>query len=60
MLAYGTETLEAKDFVRTGLVLTVIALALVMLLGTTYWSLARLCLSEKAMRIEIATVIYFQ
>jgi sodium-dependent dicarboxylate transporter 2/3/5 len=37
MLAYGTETLEAKDFVRTGLVLTVIALALVMLLGTTYW-----------------------
>jgi len=37
MLAYGTETFEAKDFVRTGLVLTVIALALVMLLGTTYW-----------------------
>jgi hypothetical protein len=27
----------AKDFVRTGLVLTVIALALVMLLGATYW-----------------------
>jgi anion transporter len=37
MLAYGTETFEANDFVRTGLVLTVIALALVMLLGTTYW-----------------------
>ena len=28
---------EAKDFVRTGLVLTVIALGLVMLLGVTYW-----------------------
>lgn len=37
MVAYGTETFEAKDFVRTGLVLTVIALALVMLLGVTYW-----------------------
>ena len=29
--------LQARDFVRTGLVLTVIALALVMLLGATYW-----------------------
>jgi solute carrier family 13 (sodium-dependent dicarboxylate transporter), member 2/3/5 len=37
MVAYGTETFEARDFVRTGLVLTVIALALVMLLGVTYW-----------------------
>ncbi|WP_027579818.1 DASS family sodium-coupled anion symporter [Bradyrhizobium sp. Ai1a-2] len=37
MVAYGTETFDAKDFVRTGLVLTIIALALVMLLGTTYW-----------------------
>jgi anion transporter len=37
MLAYGTETFDAKDFVRTGLVVTVIALALVMLLGATYW-----------------------
>ncbi|MDO9564603.1 MAG: anion permease, partial [Bradyrhizobium sp.] len=37
MVAYGTETFDAKDFVRTGLVLTVIALALVMLLGATYW-----------------------
>ena len=37
MVAYGTETFEAKDFVRTGLVLTVIAFALVMLLGATYW-----------------------
>src|SRR5450631_3920359 len=37
MVAYGTETFDAKDFVRTGLVLTVIALGLVMLLGATYW-----------------------
>jgi sodium-dependent dicarboxylate transporter 2/3/5 len=37
MVAYGTETFSAKDFVRTGLVLTVIAFALVMLLGATYW-----------------------
>jgi sodium-dependent dicarboxylate transporter 2/3/5 len=37
VVAYGTETFEARDFVRTGLVLTAIAFALVMLLGATYW-----------------------
>ncbi len=37
MVAYGTETFQARDFVRTGLVLTVIACALVMVLGATYW-----------------------
>jgi sodium-dependent dicarboxylate transporter 2/3/5 len=37
MVAYGTETFSARDFVRTGFVLTIIALALVMLLGATYW-----------------------
>jgi anion transporter len=37
MVAYGTETFEARDFVRTGLVLTVIAMVLVMALGATYW-----------------------
>lgn len=37
MLAYGTETFEARDFVRTGVVLTLVALALVMLLGASYW-----------------------
>jgi anion transporter len=37
MVAYGTDTFAAKDFVRTGLVLTVIAFALVMVLGATYW-----------------------
>ena len=37
MVAYGTDTFSARDFVRTGFVLTIIALALVMLLGATYW-----------------------
>ncbi len=37
MVAYGTDTFEAKDFVRTGLVLTLVACALVMLMGATYW-----------------------
>jgi sodium-dependent dicarboxylate transporter 2/3/5 len=37
MVAYGTETFKARDFVRTGLVLTVIALSLVLALGATYW-----------------------
>lgn len=37
MVAYGTETFSARDFVRTGLVLTVVALVLVMVLGATYW-----------------------
>lgn len=37
MVAYGTETFAARDFVRTGLVLTAIAMALVMLLGATNW-----------------------
>lgn len=37
MVAYGTGTFEARDFVRTGLVLTVIAYALVLILGATYW-----------------------
>ena len=37
MVAYGTETFEARDFVRTGLILTLVAIALVMGLGVTYW-----------------------
>jgi len=37
MVAYGTETFAARDFVRTGLVLTVFAYALTLLLGATYW-----------------------
>lgn len=37
MVAYGTDTFAVKDFVRTGLVLTVIGFGLVLLLGATYW-----------------------
>lgn len=37
MVAYGTETFAPRDLLRTGLVLTVIALALVMGLAATYW-----------------------
>lgn len=33
LVAYGTETFAARDFVRTGLVLTAIAYALVVVLG---------------------------
>lgn len=38
MIAYGTDTFEARDFVRTGLVITLAALALLVLFGLTYWS----------------------
>jgi anion transporter len=37
MVAYGTDTFTARDFVRTGLVLTIIAFVLVMGLAATYW-----------------------
>ena len=37
MVAYSTGTFAARDFIRTSLVLTAIAMALVMLLGGTYW-----------------------
>jgi anion transporter len=37
MVAYGTGTFEVRDFVRTGVPLTLIAYALIMLLGATYW-----------------------
>jgi len=37
MVAYGTETFEVKDFIKTGIPLTFIAFALIMLLGATYW-----------------------
>jgi solute carrier family 13 (sodium-dependent dicarboxylate transporter), member 2/3/5 len=38
MVAYGTETFAVKDFVRTGLALTVVGYLLVLLFGVTYWS----------------------
>jgi anion transporter len=37
MVAYGTDTFSARDFIRTGLVLTVLACGLTMLFGATYW-----------------------
>src|ERR1700730_12976780 len=37
MVAYGTETFDARDFVRTGLVITVLAYLLTLLFGATYW-----------------------
>ena len=37
MVAYGTGAFRPKDFVKTGLVLTVVGYALVLLLSATYW-----------------------
>lgn len=37
MIAYGTDTFEARDFVRTGFVVTLAAFALLVVFGLTYW-----------------------
>jgi solute carrier family 13 (sodium-dependent dicarboxylate transporter), member 2/3/5 len=37
MIAYGTDTFTVRDFVRTGVPLTLIAYGLVLLFGATYW-----------------------
>jgi hypothetical protein len=37
MVAYGTETFVARDFVRTGIAITVLAYLLTLLFGATYW-----------------------
>jgi solute carrier family 13 (sodium-dependent dicarboxylate transporter), member 2/3/5 len=37
MLAYGTGTFEARDFIRVGLVLTVIAYVMLLVFAATYW-----------------------
>ncbi len=37
MIAYGTDTFDARDFVRTGLVITLVAFALLVVFGLTYW-----------------------
>ena len=37
MIAYGTNTFEVRDFVRSGIPLTIIGFGLIMLLGMTYW-----------------------
>jgi len=38
MVAYGTDTFTARDFVRTGIVITVVGYALVLVFAATYWS----------------------
>lgn len=38
MVAYGTGAFTVRDFVKTGLALTAIGYALVLLLGATYWN----------------------
>ncbi len=37
MVAYGTDTFTARDFIRVGLVLTVVAYLLTLAFGATYW-----------------------
>jgi len=37
MIAYGTNTFEARDFIRTGLVITVAATILLVVFSLTYW-----------------------
>ncbi len=37
MIAYGTDTFEARDFVRTGLWITLAAFLLLALFASTYW-----------------------
>lgn len=37
MLAFGTGTFEARDFIRVGTVLTVIAYVMLLLFAATYW-----------------------
>ena len=37
MIAYGIETSEARDFVRTGLVFTATATMLLVVFTQTYW-----------------------
>ena len=38
MVAYGTDTFAARDFVRTGIVITIVGYALVLVFAATYWS----------------------
>jgi anion transporter len=38
MIAYGTGTFAARDFVRTGLVITAVAMVLLVVFALTYWS----------------------
>ena len=37
MIAYGTDTFDARNFVRTGLVITLAAFVLLVIFSLTYW-----------------------
>lgn len=37
MIAYGTDTFDARDFIRTGLVITLTAAVLLVIFSLTYW-----------------------
>ena len=37
MIAYGTDTFEARDFIRTGLAITAAAMVLLVVFALTYW-----------------------
>jgi anion transporter len=37
MVAYGTETFEVRDFIRTGIPLTICAYLTILLMSATYW-----------------------
>jgi solute carrier family 13 (sodium-dependent dicarboxylate transporter), member 2/3/5 len=37
MLAFGTETFEARDFIRVGTALTIVAYAMLLLFAATWW-----------------------
>lgn len=37
MIAYSTDTFEVKDFIKTGIPLTVLAYLTILLLTNTYW-----------------------
>ena len=37
MIAYGTDTFEVRDFIKTGIPLTIIGYVTILILGATYW-----------------------
>jgi di/tricarboxylate transporter len=37
MIAYGTDTFDARDFIRTGLAVTLAAVVLLVVFALTYW-----------------------
>ena len=37
MVAYGTDTFDAKDFIKTGIAITILAYVLTLIFGATYW-----------------------